>query len=208
LGTTSSPGGGIEGPLGTNPLSYGLPATGDPIVSDFATSVLSEGAIRGARNKGDQLPEGAVIDAHGEPTRDPNAFYGPPRGGILPFGGAARHKGEALGLLVEALGGLLGGESPGDEAGAINGLWLLLIDPGRFLPKWPVRRARDEHRNYVESTPAAPGRDRVSVPGSRSFARMRNVGTHPALTIDAETWRRLVSLGDELEVEPPADSGT
>jgi LDH2 family malate/lactate/ureidoglycolate dehydrogenase len=115
-------------------LSYGLPATGDPIVSDFATSVLSEGAIRGARNKGDQLPEGAVIDAHGEPTRDPNAFYGPPRGGILPFGGAAGHKGEALGLLVEALGGLLGGESPGDEAGAINGLWLLLIDPGRFLP--------------------------------------------------------------------------
>jgi hydroxycarboxylate dehydrogenase B len=201
------PWGGMEGRLGTNPLSYGLPSTGDPIVSDFATSVLSEGTIRAARNRGDQLPDGAVIDAGGNPTRDPNAFYGPPRGGIMPFGGAAGHKGYALGLLVEALGGLLGGESPTDPAGAINGLWLLLIDPERFLPGGRYAHLVDELRDYVEAAKPAPGRDRVSVPGGRGFARMRNVGTQPLLAIDPGTWARLVTLAGELNVEAPGESG-
>src|SRR4029079_18397647 len=77
------PWGGIDGRLGTNPIAFGFPTLSDPIVADFATSVIPEGRIRTARNAGAQLPEGAVLDADGRPTRDPAAFYGPPGGTIL-----------------------------------------------------------------------------------------------------------------------------
>ena len=32
------------------------------------------------------MPDGWIVDADGKATNDPNAFYGPPRGGILPLG--------------------------------------------------------------------------------------------------------------------------
>ena len=67
------PWGGRDGRMGTNPIAFGFPTTGDPIVGDFATSVIPEGRIRAARNAGGKpLPEGAVLDANGEPTLDPD----------------------------------------------------------------------------------------------------------------------------------------
>jgi uncharacterized oxidoreductase len=44
------PWGGAEGRLGTNPIAYAVPTDGDPVLSDFATSVLPEGKVRAARN--------------------------------------------------------------------------------------------------------------------------------------------------------------
>ena len=81
------------------------------VVADFATSVAPEGKIRFYRNEGKTVPDGWILDADGNATNDPNAFYGPPRGGILPLGAAAGHKGFALGLLVEILGSALAGIS-------------------------------------------------------------------------------------------------
>src|SRR5262249_14187455 len=119
------PWGGRHGRLATNPLAYAVPTGRDPIVTDISTSVVPEGKIRWHRNQGKPLADGWVIDAEGRPTTDPNRFYGPPMGGILPLGGSAGHKGSALSLLVEILGSALAGISTTDRTVVGNGFCLV-----------------------------------------------------------------------------------
>ena len=77
------PWGGRDGRLATNPIAYAVPTGGDPVVADFSTSVAPEGKIRFYRNEGKTVPDGWILDADGNATNDPNAFYGPPRGGFF-----------------------------------------------------------------------------------------------------------------------------
>jgi LDH2 family malate/lactate/ureidoglycolate dehydrogenase len=92
-------------------------------VLDFSTSYYAVGKLRVARNRGELLPEAAVVAADGTPTRDPNAYFGPPEGAMIPFGG---HKGYALNVFTDLLAGLLSGGGadyppPGtDEQGGNN----------------------------------------------------------------------------------------
>ena len=67
-----------------------------------------------ARNKGEKIAPGNVLDGAGRPTDDPEAFYANPPGAIFPFGA---HKGSGLSLFCEILAGsLTGGHSqPPDQ---------------------------------------------------------------------------------------------
>src|SRR2546426_7098268 len=90
-----APWGGKKRLLGTNPVSFAIPAGKEqPIVADFATSAASEGKIRIKRNHGQKLPADWIIDKHGGPSVNPDDFYN--GGAILPFGG---FKGYAVSLL-------------------------------------------------------------------------------------------------------------
>ena len=93
-----TPYGSLEPFFGTNPVAAGVPVTGDdPIVVDFATSMVAEGKVRVARNRGESLPEGLIQDKRGRPTTDPHDLYD---GGTLLT--IAAHKGSALSLLGDA----------------------------------------------------------------------------------------------------------
>jgi uncharacterized oxidoreductase len=79
-GLLQPPFGGIDARMSPNPIAVGIPTGGPfPIVVDLTTSVVAEGKIRVKRNRGEKLPEGWVVDGHGQPTTDPKAFYGPRR---------------------------------------------------------------------------------------------------------------------------------
>lgn len=197
------PWGGIDGRLGTNPIAYGFPTSGDPIVGDFATSVIPEGRIRTAKNRGVELPEGAVIDAHGRPTRDPAAFYGPPMGSILPFGGSSGHKGYGLGLLVELLGATIGGHGPSEEDRSINGFTIVAIDATAFAHPAAVGAAVDELIGYIHSSRPASGHDSVLVPGEPEYAAAHAAGADPVIEIDPETWGDLAGIAHSLDLESP-----
>ena len=82
-------------------------------IVDMTTSVCAEGKVRVAHNKGESLPEGRIIDHDGNPSTDPEDFVGKPGGAILPFGGPVAYKGYCLGMVVEVLGGALGGQGTG-----------------------------------------------------------------------------------------------
>src|SRR5258707_12608302 len=60
VGAAVVPFGGREARMGTNPMAWGVPrgAGQDPLVLDFATSVVAEGKVRLARAKGEQVPPG------------------------------------------------------------------------------------------------------------------------------------------------------
>jgi uncharacterized oxidoreductase len=184
------PWGGTKPRLATNPLAYGVPTGGDPIVADFSTSVVPEGKVRVYRNQGKQLPPGWAVDADGRPTTDPNAFYGPPRGSLLPLGGTAGHKGFALGLLVELLGNALAGFGPTDPSVGGNGVCFQVIDPVAFLPVDRFKKLVDETVAYMKSSPGAPGFDEVLVPGEWEF-RTRRRRLDEGIPVDEATWRAL-----------------
>lgn len=93
--------------MGTNPHSWGFPtqdANGFPIVIDWATSTVAMGRVQQLKREGKELPPGAAVDKDGKETRDPNEVAA-----LLPFGA---HKGYAMCLINELVGGLIGGSLP------------------------------------------------------------------------------------------------
>jgi uncharacterized oxidoreductase len=59
-----APFGGVQKRLSTAPYCVGIPRRGqDPIVLDFATSIVAEGKVLVASRGGKKLPTGALVDA-------------------------------------------------------------------------------------------------------------------------------------------------
>jgi delta1-piperideine-2-carboxylate reductase len=122
--------------FGTNPIAFATPVAGArPLVMDFATSSMSQGDLRLARDAGRRVPPGTGLGRGGRDTDDPEEILS--EGGILPFGG---HKGTALSLMVEIFASALTGGSfshevdwsahPGAET-PCTGQLLIVIDPTR-----------------------------------------------------------------------------
>lgn len=169
-----APFGGRSRYLGTNPWAFGIPAAGEPVIYDAATSALAEGKVRVARFKGVPVPEGAIIDSQGRPTVAPDDFY--EGGALLPVGGAlAGHKGYGLALASALVGGLAmigdeGATTAGTASTTIGGAWLggamvIAIDPewfgGAELYRGAVAAAMEELRRQ----PPAEGGQGVLIPG-------------------------------------------
>jgi hydroxycarboxylate dehydrogenase B len=194
------PHGGLDRRLSTNPLAIAVPGPGSTVAIsvDMATSIVAEGKVRVKRNRKEPLPAGWAIDPAGRPVTDAEVFYGPPRAGLLPTGA---HKGTALGLVVEVLGGILSGEGAiGDRSGPVhNGTFLLLIEVARFLPLVDFTGQVTDLVQWVKSAAAAPGVGEVMVPGepeARSEAHRRAHG----IPVEAETWRQIEEIAAELGV--------
>ena len=184
-----TPWGGREGRLATNPLAFGAP--GDPIVLDMSTSMISEGKIRLLAQQGTHIPSGCILDAHGCPTTDPEAFYGPPMGTILPFGGALGYKGFGLSLMVEILGSTLGGTSvPPDGAPNtyLNGFTVIVFHPDAFSDRFV--ETIDKLCAYITSCPPATDSSGVVMPGGYDFA-MRKKRLAEGIPIAENTWEAL-----------------
>jgi uncharacterized oxidoreductase len=196
------PWGGTEGRLATNPISFAIPANSNgPILADFSTAESSEGAIRLHRNLGKSLPPGWIVDSAGMPTNDPADFYGPPPGAILPFGGSKGYRGFALSVLVEVLGGIMSGSStimkqPG------NGLGFIVVDISAFMPLNDFESLVQEMREYIKSSPLAPGHDEVMLPGEPDYRTMRS-RLRDGIPIDENTWEQIVAAATRVGIEAP-----
>ncbi len=194
------PYGGVGRRLSTNPLGVAVPGPsgGVAISVDMATSIVAEGKVRVKRNRKEPLPEGWAIDAAGRPVTDAEAFYGPPRAGLLPAGGP---KGTALSLVVEVMAGILSGAGAiGARSGPVlNGVFLLLIEIERFLPLADFTRQVADLVAFVTSSEPAPGVPAVMVPGepeARSTAERLATG----IPVEGETWGQIEELAAELGV--------
>jgi LDH2 family malate/lactate/ureidoglycolate dehydrogenase len=166
------PWGGMDGRLSTNPIAVGIPGGDGPgILFDFSTSAAASGKVRQLLLRGEEAPDGWLVDASGSPTRDPASLFREPHGFLLPAGG---HRGYALGLLVEALAGILSGAGyvnphPGPEE--MNGMFVLALDPAWFVPADTFRAQVDELTAYVKTSRPMPDIGPVHIPGERSRAQ-------------------------------------
>jgi len=167
-GIQVAPFGGSDRRLSVNPIALGVPRPGhEPLIHDMSTGAVAAGKIRVARNKGEQLPEGCIIDNQGRPSSDPEAFFADPPGALTT---AAGHKGYGLAIFVEILAGALTGGGSGhpdnETAGRpINNLLSILIDPDKMAGTDALARDLERLIAYVKaSPPIAPGGE-VLMPG-------------------------------------------
>lgn len=206
LGRQIPPFGGIDGKLSTNPIAFAAPRkVGHPILVDMTTSVVAEGKIRVARNKGVDVPAGWLIDADGKPTTDPNDYLANPQGAILPLGGVVGYKGTCLSLTVEILGGLLSGE--GCAAGATvmrsNGMLLTAWDPGFFCDEGTWDEELENLIAHVRSSRVDPAIGEIQLPGDPEFGHAAERGAN-GIPIDDTTWERICERARSLGLDASA----
>ncbi len=202
-GGAAAPFGGAGGVLGTNPIAAGVP-TGDgvPFILDYATSKVAVGKIHVARSKGVELPPGALVDKHGNPSVRPADYYD--GGVLLPFG---EHKGYALSLLICLLGGLSGHFDV--ARGAVSGVFMQAINISAFAPLEDYQRGVRATLNAVKSTPPAPGFSEVLAPGEpeqRSRARRLVHGIDIPDTVYRQIEEHAAKLGVSLGADTVEDA--
>ncbi len=193
---------GTDGRFTTNPYCCVIPNTeNNPMtVLDMATTVMAHGKVRVAKNKGERLPEGVLLDGHGRPTTDPNDLFGEPGGALLPFG---EHKGYALALINELLAGVLSGggtcrpETSRPNDSLLNNTLSIIIDPRRLVDSAFFESEIDATIAHVKASPPMNPEEPVLVPGDPERT-MRAERTVEGIPIDDETWRELLAAAESV----------
>jgi ureidoglycolate dehydrogenase (NAD+) len=119
--------------LGSNPIAFGAPGKGEPVIIDMSTTHVAWGKVLVARQEGRSIPSDWGVDQDGKPTTDAQQVVG-----LAPTGG---HKGYALALMVEILCAQLAGVPFGRHVtkmyGELDkprnlGHFMLALDVARF----------------------------------------------------------------------------
>lgn len=210
-GLCMAPFGGIERRLSPNPISFAIPTgAGKPILLDMTSSTVAEGKLRVMRNRREEVPEGWLIDAEGRATTDPEDFYRPPGGALLPLGGTVGYKGFGLCLVMDIMAGALSGAgcSQGSDLMGMQGVFVMAMDVGNFAAIEEFEEQVDSLIHYVKSSPTAPGVDEILVPGEPEFREERKrlrEGVH----IEHDTWSQIAKAAEEvgLDVSHEVTSG-
>src|SRR5689334_5162522 len=204
-----APYGGVEKRLSTAPYCVGIPREGqDPIVLDFATSIVAEGKCLVASRGGKKLPKGALIDSDGTLSEDPAVLYGPyepdgPRdhtkgtGAIRAFG---EHKGSGLAFICELLGGALTGTgATSADRRFANGMLAIYVDPKVIDTSNFFDGEISRYVDFIRATKPAAGVDSVLIPGDTE-RNTRAERSKNGVPLPDDTWAAIVATAREVGV--------
>ena len=183
--------GGRKLVFGTNPIAAMFPRQNSaPIIVDLSLTTVTRGKIMLAAQAGESIPEGWVVDEHGNPTTDAKAAL---KGGFLPIGGV---KGAMLALIVEILVSALTGaalsfqiESFFSETGGPmrTGQVFLVIDPGALA-------GQEVYFEHVETLITAMlAEPDVRLPGARRH-KNREASRRQGVEIPDRIYEEIVAL--------------
>ena len=143
-----------------------------------------------------------IIDAEGNPTRDPNDFYGPPAGALLPLGGVVGHKGYALGVMIEMLAGGLSGAGYVNEEAAThgNGVLFQVMNIAAFEDIADFKRRTRDLIAHVKSAKPREGVAEVLFPGEPEF-RSAQRRSRDGIELPERLWSACLELAAELGVD-------
>lgn len=190
---------GTDSRFNTNPICLTLPATdtAPPLILDFATSKIALGKVRVAKNKGEQVAPGTLIDAAGQATTDPNVMFAAKPGAVVTFG---EHKGYGLALFAELFGAALVGGltiAPHHDRthGIVNNMFMIVLDPARLVAMAQLKAEIDAIVAHFKGSPPADPKLPVLVPGEpeRLSKAERSAKGIP---IDPTTWSELKGGAD------------
>jgi uncharacterized oxidoreductase len=193
---------GTDARLVTNPFCVGVPREPHPLVLDYATSAIAVGKVRVAHAKGVPVPEGMLIDAAGRPTTDPAVMLGEPPGALLPF---AQHKGYALAVMCEVLGGMLSGGRVQDgthRGGVFNNMLSIVIDSRRLRSGAEQEAQIAALERWVKASPLADPRAPIQLPGEPERATERE-RQRQGIPIPAATAAALRAEAQRLGIDDP-----
>ena len=159
-----APFGGAEAKLGTNPIAFGFPTEGDPLVIDMVTSAFMGTDLQFRARLGSPIPEGVALGPEGRPTTDAEEAR---RGALLPFGGpTGGYKGFGLALAMDAMGVLCAGARvPGD----VRGYMITAFKPDLFIPLEDYRRDLTKRIADIKATRRLEDVAEIRIPGERSY---------------------------------------
>lgn len=172
-----APFGGSDRRLSTNPITIGVPVPGgEPIVVDMTTSMAAEGKLMVALNRGEQVPEGWIIDKHGQATTEPKDFYD--GGALLTVGG---HKGSALSIVTDLLAGAIstGRSSDPNDSVLRNNMLSIYIAPAVYDGQKAVAAEVARFVAWVKASPPSHPGVPVLMPGeieNRTRAERERLG--------------------------------
>ena len=186
-----APYGGTKVTFGTNPLAMACPRkNAPPLVIDLSMGLLARGKILQAAKKGELIPEGAAVDAQGNPTRDPAKAFD---GALLPFGGP---KGYALALIVEIMSATLTGAALAIEASSLFtpdgpaprlGQSFLIMDPAATAGANFVDRV-EQLLTFITDQPG------TRLPGDRRIALSQQARQSSSIDLSADLLTELRGL--------------
>ena len=165
-----APWGGFEKLLGTNPIAIAVPALEEPpVVLDMATSIAANGRIQTARQRGEMIPAGWVMDSRGQPITDPARAD---EGSIVPVG---EYKGYALSLMIGLIAGTLNeaafGRTNTTELSPTNaGQAVCAISIKQFGDPTAFKRRVDVAVREIRGSGRLPDVAAIRLPGERSHA--------------------------------------
>jgi uncharacterized oxidoreductase len=214
-----APHGGVQRRFSTAPCCIGVPRPGqDPLVLDFATSIVAEGKVLVASQGGRKVPDGALVGPDGKPSGDPHLLYGDytptgsrnhaqGSGAIRAFG---EHKGSGLALMCELLGGSLtgmkatgptsGNAAAGGDRFRGNGMLSFYVDPKVVDPE---SMFSDDIARYIaffkSAKPATPGEE-VLIPGEPE-ERTRAERSKEGVPLPDDTWAAILATAREVGVD-------
>jgi uncharacterized oxidoreductase len=195
---------GRDARFGTNPFTVGIPVAGrDPILLDFATSVIAQGKARVAHNKGEKLPLGRIIDDQGRESEDPAYAVVEPLGAILAFG---EHKGYGMAVACELLGGALAaglacsGPATGEKR-VLNGMLSIILDPKAIADVATFERETRAFLDWVSASPPRAGFDKLRLAGEPE-REWRAKRLAEGIPVDANSWNEILAAAARLKVDP------
>ncbi len=194
-GSMAVPFGGSDRRLAINPLAMCVPVEGrHPILLDMTTTVVAEGKLAIARNKGLEVAPGTIVDKDGQPTTDPNDFYA--GGALLPIAG---HKGSGLNILTDILSGALTGEgcSNPENTTLVNSTLTIAIKPGVYMDASALGAEIKRYAGYVTSSPPKDPSGAVLMPGDVEF-NTREKRQRDGIPLDDATWSQVLGAGREV----------
>ena len=156
------PPGATQPALGTNPISFGFPCAGAPVIVDFGTAAVMWGEVMLHARLGQALPEGVGFDRTGKPTTDAAEVL---QGGVSAFGG---YKGYALSLAIQAMGLLAGARKIRGQA-LDYGFFFFALDPKIMLPGEDFAQQMAEFVQAIKATPRSSGVEEIRIPAERAF---------------------------------------
>ena len=196
-----APFGGREKRLGTNPISIAMPSNLDgPFFIDMASSAVAAGKINLALARGDDIPEGWIIDKDGQATTNPAAFK--EGGPLLPLGGTEGYKGYGLSAMIEIFSGILTGLGHGVEpSGRHNdGCFMAVFKVEAFRSLETFKKEVADFAHYLKNTLPADGFDEVLYPGEIEFKREQERSLN-GIEVEDATWSKLHDLAQQYGME-------
>jgi LDH2 family malate/lactate/ureidoglycolate dehydrogenase len=190
-----APFGGADALLTSNPMAYGFPTSGTPVLIDQSTSLASNAFFNGYAARKEKLPGKWLLDAQGNATDDPTVLAAKPAGTILPLGGLEfGYKGFGFGLAVEAFSLALSGYGRAKKPDAFGqSVFIQALDPAAFAGREAFLAEMDHLVAACRGSRPRPGVERVRVPGERALAskaeqEKNGVAVNAATLAKLEPW--------------------
>jgi LDH2 family malate/lactate/ureidoglycolate dehydrogenase len=183
-----APFGGTRAVMTPNPIAIGFPTSSGPVLIDISASITTNGMSNRKAAAGETFAEAWLMDAQGNPSRDPAVLAQDPPGTILPIGGISYgHKGYGLGLTVEALTAALAGHGRADpREGWGATVHITIHDPDAYGGSAEFLRQMDWLANACKDNPPRAGGPAVRLPGQGGMQRRAQqltggVALHPSI---------------------------